>query len=43
MLRTVYARGHLGTLAKAFVCLAAVFALLRFYRVLLFFGTYLIT
>jgi hypothetical protein len=43
MLRTVYAHGRLVTLARAFVCLAAVYALLDAYRVLLFFGTYLIT
>lgn len=43
MLRTVYAQGRLRTLARAFVGLAAVFALRHAYRVLLFFGTYLIT
>ena len=43
MLRTIYAQGRLMTLARAFVCLAAVDALLDVYRVLLFFGTYLIT
>jgi hypothetical protein len=43
MLRTVYAQGRLITLARAFVCLAAVYALLDSYRVLLFYGTYLIT
>jgi hypothetical protein len=43
MLRTVYAQGRLITLARAFVCLAAVYALLDAYRILLFFGTYLIT
>jgi hypothetical protein len=43
MLRTVYAYGCLGTLARAVICLVAVLLLMDFYRLVLFFGTYLIT
>ncbi len=43
MLRTVYAQGRLITLVKACIGVAAVMVLLDFYRVLLFFGTYLVT
>ena len=43
MLRTVYDQSRLYTLAKAFVCLAAISSLIEAYRVLLFFGTYLVT
>ena len=43
MLRTVYAQGRLITLVKSCVCVAAVMVLLDFYRILLFFGTYLVT
>ncbi len=43
MLRTVYAQSRWVTLVKACVGLAAVTLLMDFYRVLLFFGTYLIT
>jgi hypothetical protein len=43
MLRTIYAYEGLGTLVRAFVCLVAVLLLMDFYRLLLFFGAYLIT
>lgn len=43
MLRTIYAYGRLGTLVRAFLCLVAVLFLMDFYRLLLFFGAYLIT
>jgi len=43
MLRTVYAQSRLLTLLKSCVGLAAVTLLMDFYRVLLFFGTYLVT
>ncbi len=43
MLRTIYAYGRLETLVRAVVCLVAVLLLMDFYRLLLFFGAYLIT
>jgi hypothetical protein len=43
MLRTIYAYGRLGTLVRAVLCLLAVLFLMDFYRLLLFFGAYLIT
>jgi hypothetical protein len=43
MLRTIYAYGRLGTLVRAFICLVTVLFLMDFYRLLLFFGAYLIT
>jgi hypothetical protein len=43
MLRTIYAYGRLGTLVRAVICLVAALLLMDFYRVLLFFGAYLIT
>ena len=43
MLRTIYAYGRLGTLVRAVICLVAVLLLMDFYRLLLFFGAYLIT
>jgi hypothetical protein len=43
MLRTIYAYGRVGTLVRAVVCLIAVLLLMDFYRLLLFFGAYLIT
>jgi hypothetical protein len=43
MLRTIYAYDRLSTLVRAVICLVTVMLLMDFYRLLLFFGAYLIT